>query len=135
MKTEIVDALNAHLQLELRAWYEYSAMALWFDRSDLPGFAAFMKSQAAEELAHAHRIIDHLTELDQTVVLPALDRPLGEFDSPRHAFEHVLEAERLGWQLHDFILVGEQGFDEPDGQVFDTLDIVAAWQGQSFPWR
>lgn len=94
MKTEIVDALNAHLRLELRAWYAYSAMALWFERSDLPGFAAFMETQAAEELAHAHRVIDHLTERDQTAVLPALDRPKGEYDSARDALQHVLEAER-----------------------------------------
>jgi len=94
MKTEIVDALNAHLRLELRAWYEYSAMALWFQRTDLPGFAAFMERQAAEELAHAHRVIDHLTDRDQTAVLPALDRPKGEYESARDAFEHVLAAER-----------------------------------------
>jgi ferritin len=94
MKTEIVAALNAHLLLELRAWYEYSAMALWFDRSDLPGFATFMKSQAAEELAHAHRIIDHLTERDQTAILPALERPKGEYDSARDALGNVLEAEQ-----------------------------------------
>jgi hypothetical protein len=51
------------------------------------------------------------------------------------ALEHVLEAERLGYQCHDFILVGEKGFDEPEGEVFDTLDVVAAWQGEAFPWR
>jgi ferritin len=94
MKTEIVDALNAHLRLELRAWYEYSAMALWFERADLPGFAAFMEKQATEELAHAHRVIDHLTERDQAAVLPALDRPKGEYESARDALQHVLEAER-----------------------------------------
>lgn len=113
MKTEIVDALNAHLQLELRAWYEYSAMALWFDRSDLPGFAAFMEKQAAEELAHARRVIDHLAERDQTAILPALDRPLGEYDSPRHAFEHVLEAERqVTASIQDLYKMAEKADDQ-----------------------
>jgi hypothetical protein len=48
--------------------------------------------------------------------------------------DHVQEAERNGWQLHDVIYVHEQGFGGPGGVLFDTLDIVAAWQGYSFPW-
>jgi ferritin len=114
MKTEIVDALNEHLQLELRAWYEYSAMALWFDRIDLPGFASFMEKQAGEELAHAHRIIDHLKERDQTAILPALDRPRGEYDSPRHAFEQVLDAEReVTTSIQKIYKLADQAEDQP----------------------
>ena len=52
-------------------------------------------------------------------------------DSP---LEHVQAAEELGWQLHEIIHVSEIGFDRPDAQVFDTLDIVAIWQGYAFPW-
>ena len=48
--------------------------------------------------------------------------------------EHVQLAERLGWQLEETIFVSEQGFGQIDAEVFDTLDIVAAWQGFSFPW-
>ncbi|MBM4090642.1 MAG: hypothetical protein FJ276_14660 [Planctomycetes bacterium] len=48
--------------------------------------------------------------------------------------EHVQAAEELGWQLHDTIRVGEQGFGHPDSDVFDTLDVVAIWQGYAFPW-
>jgi hypothetical protein len=44
----------------------------------------------------------------------------------------VTEAE--GWELHEEIRVSEQGFGRSDAQVFDTLTIVAAWQGYSFPW-
>ena len=52
-------------------------------------------------------------------------------DSP---LEHVQIAERLGWQLEEVIAVGERGFDQPDARLFDTLDIVAAWQGDAVPW-
>ena len=48
--------------------------------------------------------------------------------------EHVQTAERLGWQLDEVIYVGEQGFESTDARAFDTLDIVAAWQGYAFPW-
>jgi hypothetical protein len=42
--------------------------------------------------------------------------------------EHLLEAERRGWQLGEEILVSERGFGREDGETFDTLEIVAAWQ-------
>ena len=52
-------------------------------------------------------------------------------DSP---LEHIQTAERYGWQLEDVIRVSEIGFDRRDAEEFDTLDIVAAWQGCTFPW-
>ncbi len=48
--------------------------------------------------------------------------------------EHVQIAEARGWQLEQTIAVSERGFERADARVFDTLDIVAAWQGHSFPW-
>jgi hypothetical protein len=48
--------------------------------------------------------------------------------------EHVQLAERRGWQLDETIEVSERGFGQPDGRVFDTLEVVAAWQGYAFPW-
>ena len=52
-------------------------------------------------------------------------------DSP---LEHVQTAEELGWQLHETICVSERGFRQADAQTFETLDIVAVWQGYAFPW-
>jgi len=49
--SRITAALNEHLKLEYAAWHEYSAMAVWLESHDLPGFASFLKSQAEEELA------------------------------------------------------------------------------------
>jgi len=37
-------------------------------------------------------------------------------------------------ELLDDIFVSEIGFDRDDAQAFDTLDIVAIWQGYAFPW-
>jgi ferritin len=114
MKDAICDALNQHLALELKAWYEYSAMALWFERNDLPGFAAFVKSQATEELDHAYRIINHLTERDRKAVLSALPQPRDEYDSPRDAFEAVLKAEQtVTASIHELYKLAEKNDDQP----------------------
>lgn len=48
--------------------------------------------------------------------------------------EHIQLAEQLGWQLEETIQVSERGFGQSDACSFDTLDIVAAWQGFAFPW-
>ena len=52
-----------------------------------------------------------------------------QIDAPS-PLEHVLEAERLGWQLHEDIEVNQKGFGRHDGITFDTLDVVAVWQAQ-----
>lgn len=36
--------------------------------------------------------------------------------------------------LKDTIRVNERGFGRLDGDVFNTLDVLAAWQGCAFPW-
>ena len=91
---QILSALNDHLQLELRAWYEYSGMALWLEINDLPGSASFMKAQAAEELDHAHRIIDHLLDRDVLPQLPAIDAATVDYDGLKGIFERALAAEQ-----------------------------------------
>jgi hypothetical protein len=37
-------------------------------------------------------------------------------------------------EMHDDIFVSETGFDRDDAKAFDTLEIVALWQGYAFPW-
>ena len=54
-----------------------------------------------------------------------------EAESP---LEHSWEAEERGWQLDDQIRVSEVGFGRADADVFDTLNVVAIWQGSLFPW-
>ena len=114
MQAEIRDAFNEHLSLELQAWYGYEAMALWFERNDLPGFRSFMQKQAAEELAHARRIIDHLTERDQVARLPAISAPKREYESARDAFEALLAAERaVTASVHALYKLAEKHDDQP----------------------
>jgi len=54
-----------------------------------------------------------------------------EVQSP---LEHLWEAEERGWQLDDEIRVSEIGFGRDDALSFDTLEVVAIWQGCLFPW-
>jgi ferritin len=94
MQTELLNGLNDHLSLEFRAAHEYLAMSIWLAEHDLPGFAKWMRTQSGDELLHAQRIIDHLVERDQKVVLPAIAAPPTGWSSAQELCEHVLRNEQ-----------------------------------------
>ncbi len=94
MKTIIRNELNKHLALEFEAAYKYMAMSHWFDLNDLPGFATWMQTQSDDEFTHARKIINHLLERDQQVVLPPIEQPGTEWPSPVAIVEEALAAER-----------------------------------------
>jgi hypothetical protein len=47
--------------------------------------------------------------------------------------DHVLEAEKRGWQLWDEVWVSERGFGRWDADVFDTLAVFEAWLRSPIP--
>ncbi len=94
MQSDLLSGLNEHLKLEFRASHEYLAMSIWLAEHDLPGFARWMRQQASDELKHAQRIIDHLVERDQKVVLPAVAAPPTGWPSAVELCEHVLTNEQ-----------------------------------------
>ena len=94
MNADLLKGLNEHLELEFRASHEYLAMSIWLAEHDLPGFATWMRKQSADELLHARRIIDHLVERDQKVVLPAVDAPPTGWKSAEALCDHVLKNEQ-----------------------------------------
>jgi len=111
---KILSALNDHLQLELRAWYEYSGMALWLEINDLPGSASFMKTQAAEELDHAHRIIRHLLDRDVLPSLPSIDAANVDYQGMKQIFERVLGAEQeVTASIEKLYRLADQEDDQP----------------------
>ena len=49
---ELQDAINAQINQEFSAAYNYLGMANYFDDENLDGFATWMQLQHAEEQAH-----------------------------------------------------------------------------------
>jgi ferritin len=94
MNPELLQGLNEHLALEFRASHEYLAMAAWLAEHDLPGFAAWMRKQSGDELMHAQKVIDHLVERDQKVVLPAIAQPPSDWQNAEALVAHVLSNEQ-----------------------------------------
>ncbi len=87
-------AINEQINKEFYSSYLYLAMAAHFDAKALPGFARWMKAQAAEEWEHGMKFYEYLYEVDSSVELKGIDTPPVKFGSPKEIFEQVLEHEK-----------------------------------------
>jgi ferritin len=86
-------AFNKQINAELYSGYMYLAMSSYFSTVNLPGFAAWMKVQAGEELGHAMKLFGYVVERGGTVVLDAVDKPPAKWASPLKTFEEVYKHE------------------------------------------
>ena len=91
-KTEA--ALNKQINHELRAAYSYMAMEAWFEEQNLKGFAAWMKAQHAEEMAHARKIFDFVVDCGGKVELEPVPKPRMAFKSALEVFSTSVGLEK-----------------------------------------
>ncbi|MFT3661431.1 MAG: ferritin [Gordonia sp. (in: high G+C Gram-positive bacteria)] len=93
MNEELENAFNKQITLEFESSMLYRQLAIEFDLKDLPGIAGWMKNHAAEELTHADRLIEHLTDRDNHPVIGDIRMPAIKINTVAEAFEVALEAE------------------------------------------
>ncbi|MFN2526622.1 MAG: ferritin [Actinomycetota bacterium] len=91
---DLYEAMNNHLNKELYSAYLYLAMAAHFESVNLPGFAAWMNSQAKEEYGHAMQFWTYIYDRGGSVTLLAIDQPPSKYGSPLEAFEQALAHEK-----------------------------------------
>jgi len=114
MNSDLLSGLNEHLKLEFRASHEYLAMSIWLAEHDLPGFAKWMRQQSSDELMHAQRIIDHLVERDQKVVLPSVEAPPNAWASAEALCQHILKNEQdVTGSINNLYATAEKTKDRP----------------------
>ncbi len=88
-------AINEQINKEFYSSYLYLAMAAHFDAKALPGFAKWMKLQAAEEWTHGMKFYEYLYEVGSAVELKAIEMPPAQFTTPKEIFQQVLAHEQL----------------------------------------
>ena len=59
LSRNLSEAFNAQVNAEMWSSNLYLSMSVYFQKAGLNGFAHWMKKQAAEELEHAHKLIDY----------------------------------------------------------------------------
>jgi ferritin len=90
----IQDALNEQINAELHSAYTYLAMSAHFAEKNFDGFAAWMRLQAQEEMAHAMKLYDYVLERGGHVEFKAVAAPAGKFGTPLKIFETALSHEK-----------------------------------------
>lgn len=104
MKDSVQAGFNAQITMELSAFYTYLSMAAWFEAEALPGFAAWMRHHAEEEMVHAMKLFDFVNLRRGRVQLAALAGPKTEWPSPLAAFEDAFGHERKVSQAIDALV-------------------------------
>jgi ferritin len=94
LKQKVQDALNEQIKHELYSAYVYLAVAAYCDRQSLSGFAHWMREQSKEELGHALKIFDFISDRGGTVQLQAVDKPPVDYGTPLQVAEKALEHEK-----------------------------------------
>jgi len=89
----MLEALNEQIRQEYYSSYLYLSMSAYFESVSLPGFAAWMKAQVAEERMHGDKIYNFILERGGKVNLGQIDKPKTEWKSANEVFEDTCEHE------------------------------------------
>lgn len=95
MNERIEKALNEQMNAELYSAYLYLSMASYFESKGLEGCAHWMKAQTQEELMHAIKFYEFITERGGRAIMKAIDAPPSDWDSPLNVFENALQHEQF----------------------------------------
>jgi len=68
-------AFNKQITFEFEASMVYRQLAIEMEIRDLPGMAAWLRHQADEEIVHANKFIDHLSDRDNHPEIGAINAP------------------------------------------------------------
>ncbi len=122
----MVEALNRQINAEIYSAYLYLSMAAYFDSIGLKGFSNWMRVQWQEELMHAMKMFDFVSERGGRVKLYSVEEPPSEWESPLAAFEHVYEHEvNVTKRIHELV---EMAMQEKDFATYNFLQWYVAEQ-------
>jgi len=94
MDKKLEKAFNDQIKHELYSAYIYLAMAAYFETKNLRGFAHWMKIQYKEEVSHAMKMFEFLSDRGVKVLLQAIPQPALDFSSALEVFEETLKHEQ-----------------------------------------
>lgn len=89
----LAEAFNKQINAEMWSSNLYLSMAVYFQKGGMDGFAHWMKKQAAEELEHAHKMIDYAIDRGAEITIGQIDAVPTAWEGPIAAFEQVYDHE------------------------------------------
>lgn len=95
LSERLLQKLNEQITHEFYSAHYYLAMAAYFMKEDLDGFANFFIVQAEEERGHAMKFFDYINEQGEEAVITGFKDPKRDFQTPEEVFALALEHEKL----------------------------------------
>ncbi|KXT57242.1 ferritin [Gordonia sp. QH-12] len=94
MNEELEVEFSKQITREFESAMLYRQLAIELELRDLPGMASWMRSHSTEELSHADRLIEHMTNRDNRPLIGDITIPSVKADTVTEIFEVALDAER-----------------------------------------
>merc|ERR1711991_397436 len=96
MSKDMLDLMEAHLNLERQSAADYFAAAIWFAERELVGFAEHLRDEAKQEQEHAAKFADYLISRGQTVELDTIEPPRQQWANVEEVIATVFRMEAEG---------------------------------------
>ena len=93
MSAEMLDLMEAHLNLERQSAADYFAAAIWFAERELTGFAEHLRDEAKQEQEHAAKFADYLISRGQRPVLDTIEPPRQQWTGVEQVIANVFKME------------------------------------------
>ncbi|GAB10844.1 ferritin [Gordonia araii NBRC 100433] len=98
----------------------YRQLAIELELMNLPGISKWLKSQSAEELTHADKLIKHLTDRDNHPVIGDIKTPKVKVTSVTETFDVALEAERdVSASIRELYAAADEAHDIDSRSLLD----------------
>lgn len=92
---KISSLINEQIAKEQYAAQYYLSMSAWFYAQDLDGIANYFRVQSKEELMHADKMFDFLTDVGANIVIGEIPQPPHAFADALDIFDKALEHEKI----------------------------------------
>lgn len=112
MSAALEEKFNAQITLEFESSMVYRQLAIEMEDQDLPGIAAWLRHQADEEIVHANKFIDHLSDRGNHPLIGEIGAPKVKVRSVLDVFEAALAHEqRVSASIRDLYAATEKAGD------------------------
>lgn len=108
MSEALQTQFNDQITLEFSASIVYRQLAIEMDDADFPGAAAWLRHQADEEIVHANKFIDHLSDRGNLARIGAISAPKAPGADMLSVFEAALAHEqKVSASIRDLVHAAE----------------------------
>ena len=126
ISSELAKAINGQISYESSATHAYVAIGSWCERIGYSGSATFFFEQAIEENAHMLKFVHYLNNAGAEAIIPATEKPQGNFDSLEATFQAGLKSEQTVTKLiNNLVEIAEK---EKDRATYSFLQWFVSEQ-------